>query len=65
MIPIPKFNLSAGDYIPEANRAKPSIRKAYNGERGTAISKFTIKEIVDKGQRGTRIEHNCAFKSLW
>jgi hypothetical protein len=38
---IQSFRISsmiAGDYIPEANRAKPSIRKAFNGERGTAIS---------------------------
>jgi hypothetical protein len=55
----------AGDYIPEANRAKSSIRKALNGERDTALSKFTTKEIVDKRQRGTRIEYKCAFEPLW
>ena len=40
----------AGNYIPRANRGKPSIRKVFNGERDTAFSKFTIKGIVDKNK---------------
>lgn len=43
----------AGDYVPEANRTKPSIREAFNGERDTAISKLNDKGDCWKKIRGT------------